>query len=179
MIRRFARPYAKALMEIQPSAAEGQKTLDELSQFEKARRSSPELAEIFGSPGIEQTVKQNVAGAIGKRLELSPFAVKVVEVLLKNNRLNDLGSILEAWQALIHRATGVAVAEVRSAHALDQAEQERLRRSLETRFGRKIELRLATDPGLLGGFVAQVESEVYDASVLGQITKIRQALSAR
>jgi F-type H+-transporting ATPase subunit delta len=77
---------------------------------------------------------------------------------------------------MIHQSTGVAVAEVRTAHELQPEEKDILRQSLERRFGRKIELRLSTDPSLLGGFVAQIESEVYDASVNGQLGRIRNIL---
>jgi len=33
-----------------------------------------------------------------------------------------------------------------------------------------------TDPKLLGGFVARIGSEVYDASVIGKINRFRETL---
>ena len=49
MIRRFARPYAKAMMDIVKSPQEGRKLHDELLGFERARSSSRELAALFRS----------------------------------------------------------------------------------------------------------------------------------
>jgi F-type H+-transporting ATPase subunit delta len=176
MIRRFARPYARAFMEVVPTPAGAQTVHDELRNFETVRAGSSELAQAFASPSVEAGARQNLGRAIATRLQLSDLAVRIVEVLVRNHRINDLGTILDAWQAMIHQSTGVAVAEVRTAHELQPEEKDILRQSLERRFGRKIELRLSTDPSLLGGFVAQIESEVYDASVNGQLGRIRNTL---
>jgi F-type H+-transporting ATPase subunit delta len=69
------------------------------------------------------------------------------------------------------------VAEVKTAHNLNETEKAELRKTLETRVGKKVELRLATDPSLLGGFVAKLGSEIWDASVVGKIHKFRASLA--
>jgi F-type H+-transporting ATPase subunit delta len=98
----------------------------------------------------------------------------VLEVLVRNNRINQLGSILEAWRESINRASGVAMANVRSAHQLSSAEEEELRRALEAKTGKRIDLHVETDPSLLGGFVAKIGSEVFDASVAGRLERLEQ-----
>ena len=177
MIRKFARPYAKALMEIQPDPRAAQQTLEELSRFEAARASSSELEELFRNPAFDAETRIRVATEMSKRLGLSDLAVRIISVLIRNHRANDLGSIIEAWRASVNNALGVAVAKVRTAHPLAAEEQAQLQASLEKRFQRKIELQLSTDPSLLAGFIAQVESEVYDASVTGQLNKFKESLT--
>lgn len=177
MIRRFARPYARAFMQVVPSLAEAQRIHDELESFERARAGSSELAELFARPNVEPSARIGVARTVAQRLKLSDLAVRMIEVLVRSQRANDMASILAAFQAMIHEATEVAVADVRTAHPLEPSEVQSLQRSLEARFGKKISMRLATDPSLMGGFVAQVGSEVYDASAAGQLKKIRQAIS--
>lgn len=177
MIRRFARPYAKAMMDIVKSPQEGRKLHDELLGFERARSSSRELAELFATPAIDAEKKVAVARAIATRIELSELSSKLVDVLVRHHRINQLSSVLEAWKAMLDTAMGVSVAEVRSAHDLSETEQGELRRTLEAKFDRKIELQLNRDPSLLGGFVAKVGSEVYDASVKGQLQRFRDSLS--
>lgn len=177
MIRRFARPYAKAMMDIVKSPQDGRKLHDELLGFERARSSSRELAELFATPAIDAEKKVAVARAIATRIELSELSSKLVDVLVRHHRINQLSSVLEAWKAMLDTAMGVSVAEVRSAHDLSETEQGQLRQTLEAKFNRKIELQLNTDPSLLGGFVAKVGSEVYDASVKGQLQRFRDSLS--
>lgn len=176
MIRRFARPYAKALSEIISSPAEARKVYAELMRFETVRAGSSELRELFHHPGIELGRKKAVIQEIGKKLELRPTAVRILEVLITNRRINEIGSVLEAWREMINRAEGIEVAEVRVAHELNKTEEEKLRKALEARFGKRVELHWAVEPRLLGGFVATVGSEIYDASVTGRIEKFRQSL---
>ena len=177
MIRRFARPYARAIIDAVGSPAAATSIRKELAKFENARRSAKDLQELYANPGFEVTVKMNVTRAIAKQLGLSEMSVKVLEVLIRNQRINDLGGIVEALAEYIRRATNTVAAQVRTAHVLSEAEQRELQATLERKFGRSVELELSTDPTLLGGFVARVGSEVFDASVTGKIERFRESLS--
>jgi F-type H+-transporting ATPase subunit delta len=177
VIRRFARPYARAIMDITGSPAAANDLRHELEQFEAQRRKSVELQELYANPGIENDVKLKVTEQIASRIGISALAVKVLDVLLRNHRINDLGSIADALAQYVNVALQIAVAEVRTAHDIDQDEQNQLRQTLEKKLGKKVELRLTTDPTLLGGFVAQVGSEIWDASVAGKINKFRASLA--
>lgn len=176
MIRRFARPYARALMEIVTDLAAARKVHSELASFESARSSSADLAGAYDNPAIDINSKIAITGKIAAKLQVSDLGAKVLEVLIRNHRINQLSAVLDAWKALLNKASGTAVADVRSAHALSSEEQQTLRASLEKKLGKQIDLRLSVDPSLLGGFVAEVESEVYDASVMGQIERFRDVL---
>jgi F-type H+-transporting ATPase subunit delta len=176
MIRRFARPYARAVMDVVGDAQRGAALLDELRRFEQARTIAPELHDLYANPGIDAATKTNVTRAVAQRLGLSDMAVKVLDVLLRNHRINDLGAINEALAELIRAATGTVAAEVRAAQQPTPAELEELRRTLEKKVGRKVEVDVSVDPSLLGGFVAKIGSEVYDASVAGKINKFRESL---
>jgi F-type H+-transporting ATPase subunit delta len=48
---------------------------------------------------------------------------------------------------------------------------------LEKKVGAKVDLDVTIDPALIGGFVAKIGSEVYDASVAGKIEKFRESLA--
>ena len=177
MIRRFARPYAKALTQIAGDAQEAKRLQAELQQFEQVRRSSLELQEVFLNPGVEAKDKMAILETIATKLELSAVSKRILEVLLKNHRLNDLGPILEAWREMLNQSLGVVVAKVRSAHALSEDEKASLTQALARRLGKKVEMDVQTDPSLLAGFIAEVGSEVFDASVTGQIHRLREKLA--
>jgi len=177
VIRRFARPYARAIMDITGSPAAANDLRRELEQFDAQRRKATDLQELYANPGIENDVKLKVTEQIASRSGLSALAVKVLDVLTRNHRINDLGAINDALAAYVNEALQIAVADVRTAHELNDDEQNQLRQTLEKKLGKKVELRLATDPTLLGGFVAQVGSEIWDASVAGKINKFRASLA--
>ena len=177
MIRRFARPYAKAFMEIAPGPADREALLEGLRAFERARKSSDELAQLFENPAVDIDRKEKIVQQIATRLGLSPLVVKVLGVLVRNHRINRLESIIFAFRAAMNKSTGTQIAKVRAAHDLSAAERAELQKSLEKRFDRKIDLEVTTDNSLIGGFVAEVGSEVYDASLVGQVHKFRQSLA--
>jgi F-type H+-transporting ATPase subunit delta len=177
VIRRFARPYARAIFDFAGSTAAASALVGELGRFESARSGAPELQEVFADPGIELAAKHGIARQIADRLQLSAAAAKVLEVLINNHRVNDLGPILDGLQAMVNEAEGVVVAEVRSAHALQPDEIVQLRERLERKVGKRVEVRATTDPALLGGFVARIGSEIYNASVAGKIDKFKHSLT--
>ena len=176
MIRRFARPYARAIMDVVQSTDRASVLLEELKKFEQSRKASSELHELYANPGIELAAKTSVTRTIAQRLGLSDMALKVLDVLINNHRINDLESINAALAAMIRTATGTVSAEVRAAQKPTPAELDELRRTLEKKAGRKVDVDITVDPALLGGFVAKIGSEVYDASVAGKINKFRESL---
>lgn len=176
MIRRFARPYARAMMDLAGTPQQADALERELRQFESARASSPELASLFENPGVEISAKLRVVTEMTRRLGISELGGRLLDVLLRHHRLNSLAAVLEAWRELINEALDVTVADVRTAHPLDEGERGALQSALESRFGRKVDVRVETDPALLGGFVATVQSEVWDASIRGRVAKFRESL---
>lgn len=176
MIRRFARPYARAVIDVAASPQRANTVRAELEKFEQARRESVELQELYANPGFDLEVKFKITHAIASRLALSDLTGKVLEVLIRNHRINDLVAIVDALTAMNNEELNVAVAEVRTAHKLSEQEVAQLRKTLEQKIGKRVEVRLSTDPTLLGGFVARIGSQIFDASVSGKITKFREQL---
>lgn len=177
IVRRFARPYARAIMDVAGSAEKANEIRADLSRLNDVRKSSEELRDVFANPGIEADAKVAIANSIADRLSIAGMSRKAIEVLIRNRRINDLDGIVDALASYVNEATNTVVAEVSSAHELSKDELESLRRTLEKKFAKRVEVRVKTDPALLGGFVAQVGSEIFDASVAGKIEKFRASLS--
>jgi F-type H+-transporting ATPase subunit delta len=176
LIRRFARPYARAIMDVMQSPEKANEVRHELERFEEVRKGSSELHDLYANPGIENETKLKITTSIGKRLGLSDMAIKVLGVVIANHRMNGLESIVDALGEMVRDATNTVAAEVRAAQKLTAEEEQQLRSTLEKKAGRKVEMTVTTDPSLIGGFVAKLGSEVYDASVLGKIDKFRESL---
>lgn len=177
MVRRFARPYARAILDVAGSAENGNRIRGELMPFAASLRNSTELRDLYANPGIELDAKLKITQSIARKLQVSELGEKVLEVLVRNYRINDLESILAALASYVNELLGIAVAEVRTAKALTPAETEELARVLGGKTGKRVELEIRTDPTLLGGFVAKIGSEIYDASVLRKIDRFRESLA--
>ena len=180
MIRRFARPYARVILELSKSPEAAQKIHGDLVRFDESRRLSKELVDLLDNPSFAYEAKAEIVRTLGDRLAVSEMSRRVLNVLVQNHRINMVdvgGRVADALRAMINEAMNVAVAQVRTAHALDKEETRRLQAALEKKLGQTVELEVTMDPSILGGFVAHVGSEIYDASVLGRIERLREAVA--
>jgi F-type H+-transporting ATPase subunit delta len=176
MVRRFARPYAKAIIGMAGSAEAANRLRGEMMPFAAALRTSPELREVYANPAIELEAKLAITKRLATKTKASEQAQKVLEVLVRNHRIVDLDGILAALAAYVNEMLGVAVAEVRTAKQLSPDEMQELARVLGKKTGKQVELDVRTDSALLGGFVAKIGSEIYDASVIHKIRRFRESL---
>ena len=144
MIRRFARPYARAIMDIAKTPQAAAAVRDELTRFEQVRAGAKDLQDVYANPGIDTATKLKITHAIAQRLSMSELSSRLLDILIQNHRVNDLGSIVEALAEMIRAATGTLAAEVRAAHRLTDDERAALARTLEQKFGRKVEVTITT-----------------------------------
>lgn len=172
MIRSFAAPYAKAFAQVYPDPKVARAVHSELQRLRAAMDSHDELRGVLENPAIAAEKKQAIIEGIAASFGLGEQALRIVGVLAQNQRLHQLGPVLDAWLELIHRQTSTVVAKVRAAHQLSESEQDALRAALEKRMGKTVEMEITTDPSLVAGFVAQIGSDLYDASVKGQIRRL-------
>lgn len=177
MIRRFARPYAQALLKVAGSTEQAVADRDQLRALRTAMDEVPGIARMATNPAVPMADKRRVVEAIGERLGLSELASRFVLLLLSNYRLQHLPAVVETLEAELNRRLGVAIAEVTAAQELDEAERERLRATLGRMLDREIEMKVAVDPTLIAGFRARVGSTLYDASLQGQLDRLASRLA--
>ncbi len=177
MIRRFARPYAEALLKVAGGAEPAIAVRDQLRSLGSAMNQVPGIGKMAANPAVPLETKHRILREIGETLGLGELARRFVALLLGNHRLHHLDAVLEYLDLEIDRRLGVARAEVTSAQPLDDAEAERLRAVLGKALDRKVELTLAVDEGLIAGFKARVGSILYDASLQGQLDRLARKLA--
>lgn len=177
MIRRFARPYAQALLEVAGGTEQAVAVRDQLRALRDAMEAVPGIAKMAANPAVPVPEKRRIVHRIGERLGLGDLAFRFVDLLLSRYRLQHLPAVLEALEAEIDRRLGVATAQVTTAHPLDEEETERLRQALGGMLDRRVDLELAVDPALIAGFRARVGSTLYDASLKGQLDRLAERLA--
>ena len=97
---------------------------------------------------------------------------------LESEMFASLSAVLHSFELIVDERLGFARAEVTSAAELDQPQRAALNGELERLTGKRIRMRLAVDPALIGGVVARIGSTVYDGSVRGQLSSMGRRLSA-
>ncbi|MGD2114189.1 MAG: ATP synthase F1 subunit delta [Acidobacteriota bacterium] len=177
MIRRFARPYAQALVKVAGSLDEARELRDQVRAFRDAMDAVPGIARMAANPAVPMERKRDVIHQIAGRLGVGALGERFLLLLLDNYRLQHLPAVLEALDLEVNRRLGVATAEVTTAQPIADDEAERLRSVLAKLLDRSVELQLSVEPELLAGFRARVGSTLYDASLSGQLDRLAERLA--
>jgi ATP synthase F1 delta subunit len=69
-------------------------------------------------------------------------------------------------------------AEIVSAAALSEPEQEQLRRQLSEQFGEGLVFSFRVDPSLLGGLRVRVGDRLIDTSIASRLNALRESLAS-
>src|SRR5450759_5799265 len=147
--------YAKALADV-TTAAGGLRPEDALSQlraFESALAASRELENALTTPAVPGSRKRAVVGRIADLLQLSPIARNFLFVLIDHRRIALLGAILTSFDLIVDERLGFARAEVTSPRELTETQRGAVNAQLERITGKRIRMRYAVDPALIGGVV--------------------------
>ena len=171
-----ARRYARALHALARAARRAEAVADELVAFDQLLSAERELREALLRPWVKATTKRGIVLEVAGRLAVSPLTRNFLALVAQRRRLDLLGAILVAYRTCVDEAAGRIRARVRSAASLSDAERAALRERLGRRLGKTVLLDTEVDPGLLGGFVAEVGSRVLDVSIAGQLAALRERI---
>ncbi len=172
----FTRPYVDALLSVAGSAVAVVALLPDLDGFARTLSAAPDLREVLRNPAVDRATKAKLLETVLAKLGTRPLAARLLAVLLANRRLTHLSEVISAVRDRLDREENVVEARVRSARPLEEGDAETLRNALEGRTRRTVRLRPEAEPGLLGGFVVRIGSEVYDASLATRLQRVRAAL---
>ena len=172
--------YAKALADVTTANSAALKPADALTQlraFEAALNSSHELQNALSTPAVPASRKRAVVGRLADLLQLSQVARNFLFVLIDHRRIALLPAILSDFELIVDERLGFARAEVSSPTELTDAQRGAINSELERLSGKRLRMRFAVDPALIGGVVARIGSTVYDGSVRGQLQTLGRRLS--
>lgn len=169
-----AKRYAQAVMQV----AKAQGTLDAWQRDLNVLAGAVQQPGIHGflqSPNVETEHKrQLLEGALA---DAQPEARNLAKMLLERNRLDIIPKLVDAFTEARMAAQGIAVADVTTAEPLNDVDQQVVRSQLEAMLGKRVELRMHTDPSIIGGIIARVGDKLIDGSVINQLRRLRNRLA--
>jgi len=183
MASAVANRYARALVDVVMAPGSPLKPEDAVAQLraiDAIIQESAELRNALLTPAIQNSRKRAV---LAKLLQSagggSPLIRNFTYVLVDHRRIGVIGEIREAFELQLDERLGFARAEVTSAAPLDPRVGSNLESELSRLTGKRMRLRFAVDPALLGGVVARIGSTVYDGSVRGELRQLAKKLAGQ
>jgi F-type H+-transporting ATPase subunit delta len=169
----LARSYAHAFLDVAPKDYDVDRALEGLRAVEDAVVGDPQLKAFLQAPNVPAKAKENALAAVAKKAGVDDFGARLLQVVLRHRRIAQLPEILGGVSEAADSRRGVVAAKVTVASPIGEAEREKIEAALSRRVGRRLRMRVDVDANVLGGFVAKVGSEVFDASVTRAIERFR------
>lgn len=167
--------YSRALFEVARAEGTIDEVEDELFRFARSFESSDELRSALTDQQVPAAKRQAIVEDLlgGKA---TPTTVQLISMVVGSGRGRDLPAIIDKLVARAAGSKDLTVAQVRSAVALTDDQQARLKAALANATGRQVDLKVIVDPSILGGIVATVGDTVIDGSVRTRVDQLKSRL---
>ena len=175
MASRAAKRYAEAVFGLAQEKGSVDQWQADLARLD-ALMSDERAAFYLESPNVSPADKQKLLDAV--LAEGSQEARNLARLLLHRQRLDIVHDMVAIFEQSVRDERGIAIAEVTTAEPLDEEGQQIVRERLSRLTGRDVELRLKTDPSIIGGIVARIGDQLIDGSVINQLRRLRARLAA-
>ena len=167
--------YALALFSIASEANLADKIFEELQEITDALSKNPDYVEFLHSPAISKETKLSSLNQIIPSSFTSQLKA-FLAVMCKKGDLQEIFSCFDEFSQIYKEASKISVANITSAVELSSTEIEGLKKSLESKTGKRLTLNITIDSSILGGVIAEVDGKVYDGSLKRRLDEIKKVI---
>jgi F-type H+-transporting ATPase subunit delta len=178
-LQTIARRYGTALADVAIDRHEEREVQKELDQWAAMIDTHSQLKEVFANPTVIYDHKRKVLEDLIARTRVRETTASFLRVLLKNQRLSQLGEIATRFGQILDERGGTVAAHVTTARPIPEELKNSLHETLAEATGRKVRLSFSTDETIIGGLVARVGSTIYDGSVQSQLDRLAAEMAGQ
>ncbi|MAJ45480.1 MAG: ATP synthase F1 subunit delta [Candidatus Marinimicrobia bacterium] len=144
-----------------------------LEQLVKLYRKNPEFRFILSSKRIEKTQKlQILKNVLTGRID--SLAIEILNILLDKDIVRELPAIMSRYQNIVSEKTKSAQVLITVSESIGEQQISNLKKSIETKINKKIDIQLNVNPEIMGGMVLRLDNTIIDGSIKRQLEKIRK-----
>jgi F-type H+-transporting ATPase subunit delta len=167
--------YARALLDIVSAEGHVDEVEDELFRFARIVEGNDDLRMTLANPGLPLDRR---AAIVDELLENRALGITraITTFLVGAGRGHDLPAIIDKFVNLAAENREHAIAEVRSAVALDDSQRQRIGDALSRATGKQVEVKVIIDESVLGGIVATIGDTVIDGTVRHRLDQLKEQI---
>jgi F-type H+-transporting ATPase subunit delta len=172
LVKKYAEGLAQAVKDEKEYLSVG----TEIRAFLELFVAREDLRRALVSPFINAAKRDAVLAEVLERAGTGPKASRFLKLLLEHKRFDLLPDIVaelpQAWSDKL----GILTYEVTSAVPMTAGQKDRLVQGLEASENKPVRLVCKTDPAVVGGLALRKGHIVYDASIEGELTALKERL---
>jgi len=167
--------YAQSLLEIVVAEGNLSEVEDELFRFARIVEGNDELRITLSNPGLPLDRR---AAIVDELLDNRAMHVTkaIAAFIVGAGRGHDLPAIVDRFVELAAQGREHAVAEVRSAVPLDDAQRQRIAAALSHATRKQVEVKVIVDESVMGGIVATIGDTVIDGTVRHRLDQLKEQI---
>ncbi|RMC32955.1 F0F1 ATP synthase subunit delta [Paracoccus alkanivorans] len=176
MSQSIAGRYAQAVFDIVKEEGGLDDLARQTDELQNALDESADLRDLIASPLYSRQQQGGAISALAAKMGLSEVLSNTLQLMARNRRLFVLPQLIGRLRDLIAEARGEVTADVTSAIALSDEQQQRLTQTLADKSGKKVKLNTRVDEGLIGGMIVKLGSQMIDSSVRSKLASLQNAM---
>jgi F-type H+-transporting ATPase subunit delta len=173
----IAKRYATALLQVAQEQGKIDEFQQQLESIAQTLSQHPTLQTALASPVVAPSKKKSLFAALAAKLGINPSLGNLMSALIDNDRIPELNLLVLIFRDLADEQKGRVRVRVSSATPLG-ANEAKLKAILEKSLKLEVLLEAQVDPKLLGGLVVRVQDRVFDASLQGELDRLKESLTA-
>lgn len=175
----IAERYTRALFALAQEQSQLEAAEKDLQALGRILAESREFKRLLANPLLPRERKAAVLEAVLAKLSAADVTRRFIRRLALAQRLGALPAIIRQYEALMTEHRGEVVLDVASTRPLSESDAQAVAAVFERASGKRVRVRAAVDPSLLGGLVVKMGGRMIDASVRSKLSRLQAALKSR
>lgn len=148
---------------------------EEMKRLTEGLQKEAGLLKFLSYREVAMEKKKKMLEGLIQTFLLSPWMQSFLDLLLTRGRITILPTIAAVFEELVNETENVVVAKVTAADKKSvEGLKDSLKRALEKMTGKKVKFEIEEKQSLIGGLKVAIGDTIYDASLAGQLAKIKE-----
>ena len=166
--------YAIAILEVAIEEGKVEEYRKEIKVLKEVFKTNFDYVHFLGDYNIPLSEKYKTIDDSFKNV--LPSLLSFIKIIVKNKRATYLGKIFKEANYRFNDYLHIEEGKIYLAKEIDQETMGKIVKAIEENEKAKIELETVYDPSLLGGFIVSIKDNVYDASLINKLEKMKIAI---
>ena len=174
---RVAIKYATALFRTAKKINQVESISSDLELISDLVGKNPLLKNFLESPQILEKEKKGLFSTTFKD-RISEALFSFLMLVVSKHRIQYLLPMAKEFNRVAKEDQGIVQARLITARVVDEKLVEQIKQELEKETKKKVEMKLETDPSLIGGIVIILGDRIIDRSIRHQLNQLKEQMSA-